>query len=334
LHLALIAAAFALPAPMKRRASDPVTVDLFVRKQETKPEVEPPKTPLSEPVKIASRELHDRPPASIDHPLDPNPPIEAHPTGIEPPPEAHPTVDTRPPGKVDLNLHTLPPGSESPVAVPSGTGTFGSPGGTPGKAPWKMRGDPGNPLTGKVADEPEDRFPLKAIGGGEYQYKGKAFTALIGRDGRVSFDDKSIRDFKGLSGGFDITDLVMKAKHEDPYRHEKQAFLNQTEAMRKKMAQADLRERRLGSLTHLPETLDRIWHDSRMSTAERRKQLFETWKDASMSEAEIGDAAKEAGGIIETYVRRYLPHGTEDAFTDDELERYNRGQRIRFQPYR
>ena len=334
LHLALIAAAFALPAPRQRRASDPVTVDLFVRKPETPPEIEAPKAAPPEPVKIASRELRDRPPTSIEHPLDPNAPVEAHPTGTEPPPEPQPTVDTRPPGKVDLTLHTLPPGSESPVSVPSGTGTFGTPGATPGKKPWRMRGDVGNALTGKIADEPEDRFPLKAVGGGEYQYKGKAFTALIGRDGRVSFDDKSIRDFKGLSGGFDITDLVMKAKHEDPYRAEKAAFMNQTEAMRKKMTQADLRERRLASLTHLPETLDRIWHDTRMSTVERRKQLFETWKDASMSESEIGDAAKEAGGIIETYVRRYLPQGSEDAFTDDELERYNRGQRTRFQPYR
>ena len=95
--------------PQQRRANDPVTVDLFARKQETPPELEAPKAAPPEPVKLASRELSERPPASIERPLDPNAPVEAHPTGTEPPPEAHPTVETRPPGKIDLNLHTLQP---------------------------------------------------------------------------------------------------------------------------------------------------------------------------------------------------------------------------------
>ncbi len=197
-----------------------------------------------------------------------------------------------------------------------------------------MRGDAGNPLTGKIAEESEDRFPLRPVGRGEYEYKGKAFSARIMRDGRVSFDDKNIRDFKGLSGGFDVTDLLMKAKHQDPYRAEKQAFMNYTDAMRKKMAVAALKERQAASLEHLPEHLDDIWRNRARTVEARRQEIYEMWLDAAMSESETGDAAKEACSIVETYVRRYLPADSADAFTEDELAKLNGGKRFKFAPYR
>jgi hypothetical protein len=329
LHSALIAAAFTLPAPRERRKSDPVTVDLFTRKKEA-----PPKTaePPPEPQKLAVREPRERKPEPTERSLEPaRPPKEP---SVEPPPK-EPSATPAPPGKVDLTLHALPTGPESAVSVPSGTGTFGT---TPGTGsgtgkPWRMRGDAGNPLTGKVADEKEERFPLRAIGGGELEYKGKAFSARIARDGRVSFDDKSLRDFKGLSGGFDITDMIMRAKGNDPYRAEKAAFLKETEGMRKKMAQAALKERIQASLARLPAQLDEIWRDPSRPVAERKHLLYETWKDAALSEADVGDSAREASVIVENYVRRYLPRGSEHAFTEDELDKLNRSQRLKFQPY-
>ncbi len=328
-HSALVAASFTLPIRSERLPNDPVTVDLFARKKEA-PKVAPIPMP-AEPPKLAMREP-PRPAAPRERPVEVTPPPEpAH----APPPSSEPPA-ARPPGKIDLTLHALPPGDPSGTGatVPPSTGTFGTdPNGT-GRRPWKMRGDAGNPLTGKLADEPEDRFPLKAVGGGEYEYKGKAFSAVIGRDGRVRFDDKSIRDFKGLSGGFDITDLLMRAKGNDPYRAEKKAFLDTTEGMRKKMAQAALKERMLASLGGLPAQLDEIWRNPRTPPMERRRLLYETWRDAAASEAEIGDSAKEACSIVENYVRRYLPPGGEDSYTDGELERLNRGQRWKFQPYR
>jgi hypothetical protein len=324
LHSALIAAAFSLPAPIGRRLSDPVTVDIIARKPDTRPETRP-----TEPPKVAMREL-TRERREVEHPLAPT---QTEPTPPAPATAPSPPIST-PPGKVDLTLHALPSGSENAASVPPGTGTFGTNLGSGGRKPWKMRGDAGNPLTGKVADEAEDRFPLRAVGGGEFEYKGKAFSARIGRDGRVSFDDKSIRDFKGLSGGFDVTDLIMRAKGDDPYRAEKAAFMQQTEAMRKKMAQAALKERVEASLARLPAHLDEIWRDGRHPAVERRRLLYETWKDAASAETDLGDSGKEACVIVETFVRRYLPSGSEDAFTDDELERYNRGQRQKFYPYR
>ncbi len=330
LHASLIAAAFTLPVPSARKTGAPVTVDLFTRKKETPPEPAP---PPPEPPKLASREPVQKKQAPEANPLAPQRP-EPPPSPTPSPPVApSPAPTPSPSQKVDLTLHALPTGPDSAPSVPSGTGTFGAP--MPGgKKPWRMRGDAGNPITGKLADQEEERFPLKPVGGGEYEYKGTAFSARIGRDGRVSFDDKSIRDFKGLSGGFDITDLIMRGKGDDPYRAEKAAFMKETEGMRKKMAQAALKERIEASLQRLPSHLDEIWRDARRSPTERRRLIFETWKDAATSESESAEAAREACAIVETYVRRYLPAGSEDAFTDDELERYNRGQGKKFYPYR
>jgi hypothetical protein len=326
LHASLIGAALTLPPPSTRRQSGPVTVDLYARKKETPPEpVRPP-----EPPKLASRELPTKKREPEPSPLAPQRPEPTPTPAPSPTPATPPSAAPAP--KVDLTLHALPTGPDGAASVPSGTGTFGTAPGGNGKRPWKMRGDAGNPITGKLADQEEERFPLRPVGGGEYEYKGKAFSARIGRDGRVSFDDKSIRDFKGLSGGFDITDLIMRGKGDDPYRAEKAAFMKETESMRKKMAQAALKERIEASLQRLPAHLDEIWRDGRRPAADRRRLIYDTWKDAALSDTDVGGA--EACAIVETYVRRYLPLGTEYAFTDDELERFNRGQAKKFYPYR
>jgi hypothetical protein len=84
----------------------------------------------------------------------------------------------------------------------------------------------------------------------------------------------------------------------------------------------------------LPSHLDEIWRNKYHTAADRRRLLYETWRDAAASDTDVGDAGHEACVIVENYVRRYLPAGSEDAFTDDELERFNRGQRQKFYPYR
>ena len=333
-HSVLFVAAWSLPAPPPKHAQDPVTIDLFTRKPDEPapqkvPEPEPPK--VIDPPKLAMRDpSKDRSREDPQHELTHEAPLDTSPTHTTEPPKPN----TGPPaGKLDLNLHALPPGSDG-VAVPSGTGTIGGTGTSDARKPWKMRGDVGNPLTGKIADEKEDRFPLHAIGGGELEFKGKSFHARIGRDGRVTFEDKSLRDFKGLSGGFDITDMIMRAKHNDPYRAEKQAFMDVTENQRKKMAQAALKERMQASLGELPTMLARIWRDKSVPAAERRKLLYDTWHDAATSDALDAEGTKEACALIEVFVRRYLPNGTEDAFTDDELDRFNSGKKVKFAPYR
>ncbi len=239
--------------------------------------------------------------------------------------------------RTDLTLHSLPPGTEDGVSVPERDGHH-----HPDRersAATRSRGrcaaTPANPLNGKIAEEAEDHFPLRPVGRGEYEYKGKAFSARITRDGRVSFDDKNIRDFRGLSGGFDVTDPAHEGEASRSLpRREARAFMTYTDAMRKKMAQAALKERQTASLEHLPEHLDDIWRNRAHPAEARRQEIYEMWLDAAMSEAETGDAAKEACNIVETYVRRYLPADSADAFTEDELEKLNRGKHYKFAPYR
>jgi hypothetical protein len=206
-------------------------------------------------------------------------------------------------------LHALPPstGAQGEVVVPStpgaGSGTLGVPG---GRREWRPRGDAGDPITGKLKEEKEERFPLKKLGGGEYAYEGPSFSAHIAADGQVSFDNKTFRDFKGLSGGYDLTDMIMRGRGEDPYRHEKKMFLQATEEMRTKMAQTALKERLEQSLAGLSVHLETIWQLGR-SARERRQLIYAIWKEAATAgDAELVAAGEKARGIVEQFIRRRL----------------------------
>lgn len=340
--MALVAAAYTLPPPPSHVMHDPVTVDIVSRpapKPETpplqpepdKPVVKPETAPRPETPKLASLQ---KPPTAAAAPVP-------EPTQPEPPAAtlATPGTVTGEKKKLDLTLHAMPSGGsgENAVIVPSGVGSLGGTMGPSsnvpgGKKPWRV--DAGNPLFGKLDEEKEDRFPLKPTGDGGYQYKGKAFTANIGRDGRVTFDNKSIRDFKGLSGGFDITDMIMRSKGNDPYRAEKDKFLATTDAMRDKMRKSTQKERMEASLLTLPRTLDETWHTPGLSAERRRALLHEHWLDAASSVGEMGEEAKHACEIIEVYIRRWLPQGTPNGYSEEELETLNRGKKFKFQPYR
>jgi hypothetical protein len=333
-HAAVIFAVYRLPTASTNRGPRTITVEVNDQPRPLPPikhhatPVSPPPTERS-PQRKSPTKWAMRP----EPPTSPRPP-EPETARPEPPNRTPPSVENgKPHGPVDLTLHSLPPGQE-PSAVVSENGTVGTlraPGG--GRAPWKPRGSAGDPILGKLADKEEEEFPLHRVGPNEYKYDGKAFSAHIASDGQVSFDNKSIRDFKGLSGGFDVTDLIMRGRHEDPYRYQKEKFMHATEALRTKLAQSALRDRQRASLDGLPSHLERIWRAPR-SAKERRALLFALWKETLTSDAEMIDAAKEARGLIEEFVRQRLPAGSEDGFTDEELERYNRGSSIKFTPYR
>src|SRR5262249_17280873 len=159
------------------------------------------------------------------HPVEPAQPT---PPSATVPPEG-------PPRKLDLMLHALPSASAAPgssgggIVLPSGPGGGLGPPGGGARRDWRPRGDVGDPITGKLRDAPKDEFPLDRVGRDEYVYKGGQFSAHISADGSVSFDDKTIRDFNGTSGSFDVNDMMMRKHGEDPYRHQKNRFLAATE---------------------------------------------------------------------------------------------------------
>jgi hypothetical protein len=242
----------------------------------------------------------------------------------------------RPSAPVDLTLHNLPGG----IAVQPGavSGGEGGPSGTFAAAPrkpWRPRGSAGDPLLGMLDEEKEERFPLKSLGADGYAYDGPSFSAHIALDGSVDFDDKFLRDFKGLSGGFDVTDMIMKSKKQDPYRYEKEKFMEETASLRNKLRASMRRAQLERSLASLPIRLQATWDDTTRTARERRNAIYTTWREAAGSDEELGPAGAQARAIIERFVREHLPDGSPDAFTPDELKRYaNRPGALKFDPYR
>lgn len=173
---------------------------------------------------IAARAPSAAPPSPPSPPSDPSPPP---PSPAPPPDEATGGfLSTRRTG-VDLTWRgtpsTTPPGdtASAPVA------TVGP------RREWRPKGTAGDPILGKVDELPDDPYPLIKKKDG-WVYKGAGFAAKIHKDGSVTFDDKLIGFDKGIFS-FDLTDAIMRAKKQDPYRREKEKFLAHTRAMREKL---------------------------------------------------------------------------------------------------
>jgi hypothetical protein len=332
-HVALLLIALRLPAAGRLRAKS-IEVEINEPKQTVVPKAPPPapeppkqkpEVQKPPPLKNAQRaEKHDEPPPV-------QPPKQDTPKQ-EPPPSS---LSMRPSAPVDLTLHGL-----GGIVVNNGPvhGGEGGPAGTLAtntpRKPWKPRGDAGDPILGKLAEEKEERFPLKLENDG-YHYDGPSFSAKIAMDGRVTFDDHSIRDFKGLSGGFDLTDLAMRGHHQDPYRYEKEKFMDTTSKLRAELTTRARKDRLESSLAALPAHLEQVWSDASRSARERRGVLFAMWREAAGSDDEDGAAGTKSRATSEAFIRQRLPAGSEDAFTDDELRRYNaRSGGVKFEPYR
>jgi hypothetical protein len=184
------------------------------------------------------------------------------------------------------------------------------------------------------------------------------FTATLGADGRVKFRDMPVavrRDpMTGAPQGLAMPGLaegLRVASGQELYNEDKKRLLEQTFELRLRLAIAfaqDKIDRRLGALYR--ELLE-AWKDTTHSEAERRALLFRRWDDceeglaislpgfAEAHSSVLDDLRRSAGAsareTIERFVRRQLPAGSPQAYTDDELRRLNasRRSRARFDPY-
>jgi hypothetical protein len=127
----------------------------------------------------------------------------------------------------------------------------------------------------------------------------------------------------------DITDAILRALGQDPYRVQKARFLAATFEVRMKLAAAAQKEDVFTSLDRLPAALADLWRDARYSVHERRQVLFELWR-----EADKPPDGPQARIIIVAFIRRELPCGSPDAYTAAELQN-NRSDATgqRFSPY-
>jgi hypothetical protein len=327
-HVALLLIALRLPAAGLVRAKS-IEIEIHQPKQTVVPAA-----PLPEPEKPKPVVHKPEPLKNTQRREEREPETKPEPPKTQEQPQPS-SLSMRPSMPIDLNVHSLGGIVLNNGAVHGGeggpAGTFAA--ATP-KKPWKPRGDAGDPILGKLADEKEERFPLKLEGDG-YHYDGPSFSAKIAMDGKVTFDDHSIRDFKGLSGGFDLTDLAMKGHKQDPYRYEKEKFMENTQKLRGELTTKARRDRLESSLAALPAHLDQVWGEAERPARERRGTLYAMWREAAGSDDEVGAAGRKARATIEAFIRERLPEGSENAYTDDELRRFNaRSGAVKFEPYR
>lgn len=132
----------------------------------------------------------------------------------------------------------------------------------------------------------------------------------------------------GVGVGANLTDEFLRALGQDPYRIRKARFLAATFEVRMRLAvqayQDDLRT----SLDRLPEGLAELWHDPRYSASEKRRILFELWREADDSKA-----GAQARDIVMTFIRRILPCRSSQAYPPAELHALQVGEGRAFSPY-
>lgn len=215
------------------------------------------------------------------------------------------------------------PGADQPLVMPPG-GRF------PSSWPVPRAGTREGPTT-------LDDLNLRPDGRGGYRGQRPGFKFDIESDGAVHFEDRPAVQLGafllvGLIGVFDITDALMRLHGDDPYAYDKALVLDLTRPMRDKMTDADRGRRVRRALAALPRDLDALWARADLPAPERRELLFRLW-DELLEEDEAGTTGRQT---IVDFIRRKLPPGSTEAFTGDELARYNgtRKSQSEFAPYR
>ena len=156
---------------------------------------------------------------------------------------------------------------------------------------------------------------------GTYRTNKDTFTAHVGRDGKVRFDDKSNLRVEGLSGRFDTTDWLMRRYGMDPYASAKLAFLDRTRDQRAEIAKVDRRERLGQSVGLMQRNLERVWATSAEVDA-RKRAVFELWDECEeQGDEDVKEATEQARGMLVRWVQTKLRGA--DAFTEEELARLN-----------
>jgi hypothetical protein len=156
---------------------------------------------------------------------------------------------------------------------------------------------------------------------GTYESDKDVFVAHVGRDGKVTFEDRPNVRVEGLGGRFDTTDWLMRKMEMDPYSSKKLSYMDRTRAQRVEIAKMYRREQLAAAAAYMQQNLERVWATI-PDAAGRKQAVFELWDDC----AETGDeneltATEEARQRLLSWVHVKLRGA--DAFTADELARFN-----------
>jgi hypothetical protein len=204
----------------------------------------------------------------------------------------------------------------------------------------------GYPPTGDELDDQRaaDLARREAAANAELQPDGqgmksehKTFTIKVAPDGSIaSINDKKNWQWKSpLSAEFDATDALMRSHGMDPYASYKKKILDDTREQRFEMGKQYKTQQLAMSGRYMEKNV--AWLVSRAPNKSELKQgLFELWDEC----AESGSEELVAGGAAARaqllgFIKRTLPATSPDAFTAEELTRFNkqRKSRAEFAPY-
>ncbi len=195
---------------------------------------------------------------------------------------------------------------------------------------------------------------------GSYHWQGPAFAATITRNGEVSFSDRTIEFIRpgplgdpyldaelaedrehladindnpyvsphvadalnrpaqtaNVTFRVDIGDAIARARGEDPYYAERRWFMRETGTLRRRLQRRAHERRYQRADRRLRGRLIRLWEDDSRTAVARRAAVVAMWNRFDGS-----GAGTRARGVIEQFVRDYLPAGSEHAFPSGELQR-------------
>jgi len=124
---------------------------------------------------------------------------------------------------------------------------------------------------------------------GTHHYQGHAFKAVVENDGSVTFDDGYSQ---GVTVRFDIADAMMRRRGEDPYRVEKNWFMEGTEEFRQELFERWRAKQTLIAIRKLRIRLLRIYENQALTGNEKAARVIALFEDTSEDAA--GASARTA----------------------------------------
>lgn len=217
---------------------------------------------------------------------------------------AEPDATSLPPPKAGLLL-ALDPASTARAFVisrevmpsaPSGSEQGESQAGEAETEPRNYFGGVGAKRYLSVRDPPK----LRRHQDGTHHYKGHAFKAVVEKDGSVSFDDGY---GQGTTISFDISDLMMRRRGEDPYRVEKDWFLEGTAEFRQELFERWKAKQTLLALRKLRIRLLHISEDESLTLGQKSDRVIAMFQDTADDEA-----GASARNTITEFIAERMPN--------------------------
>ncbi|MBA3456219.1 MAG: hypothetical protein H0T42_24175 [Deltaproteobacteria bacterium] len=137
-----------------------------------------------------------------------------------------------------------------------------------------------------------------------------------------------------VSGGFDVTDALMRRNGQDPYASKKLQYLDSTRDQRVQIGQRHRAKQLEQAVVIMKGNLDRVW--SLPTPQARRQALFELWDEcAETGPAELVAAGRDARKLVVGVIRARIPAGSADAFSAEDLVALNQRKqsKAKFAPY-